>query len=80
MNIKIQESAKKDLRKIDKQQALKLLKQIKRLETYPQISNIKKLTNHYPPMRYRIGNYRVLFEIEDDTIIVVHIKHRKEAY
>jgi len=31
-------------------------------------------------MRYRIGNYRVLFDIENDTIIVVNIKHRKEAY
>jgi mRNA interferase RelE/StbE len=80
MKIEIQESAKKDLKKIDKQQALKILEQIKKLEAYPDISNIKKLTNHYPPMRYRLGNYRVLFEIEDSTIIIVHIKHRKEAY
>jgi len=80
MNIEIQESAKKDLKKIDKKNALYILKQIKKLETYPQLSNIKKLTNHYPPMRYRIGKYRVLFEVEKDLIIVVHIKHRKEAY
>jgi mRNA interferase RelE/StbE len=80
MKIEIQESAKKDLKRIDKQQALKILEQIKKLELYPQVSNIKKLTNHYPPMRYRLGNYRVLFEIEDNTIIIVHIKHRKEAY
>ena len=80
MIIEIQESAKKDLRKIDKKQALKILIQIKELENYPFITNIKKLKNHYPPMRYRIGNYRVLFEIENNSIIVVNIKHRKEAY
>ena len=80
MIVEIQESAKKDLKKIDKQQALKILIQIKKLENYPHITNIKKLKNHYPPMRYRIGDYRVLFEIENDSIIVVNIKHRKEAY
>ena len=80
MNIEIQESAKKDLKKIDKKQALKILTQIKKLENYPHITNIKKLKNHYPPMRYRIGDYRILFEIENDSIIVVNIKHRKEAY
>ena len=80
MIIEIQESAKKDLKKIDKKQALKILKQLKTLENYPHITNIKKLKNHYPPMRYRIGDYRILFEIENDFIIIVNIKHRKEAY
>lgn len=80
MIVEIQESAKKDLKKIDKKQALKILKYIKNLEKYPHLANIKRLKNHYPPMRYRIGDYRVLFEVEDSTIIVVNIKHRKEAY
>ena len=80
MIVEIQESAKKDLKKIDKTKALKILKQIKKLENYPHITNIKKLKNHYPPMRYRIGEYRVLFEIINDSIIIVNIKHRKEAY
>jgi mRNA interferase RelE/StbE len=80
MNIQIQESAIKDLKKIDKSTSKKILHKIKNLEYYPDISNIKKLKNHYPPMRYRIGDYRVLFEIVDDTIVVVNIKHRKDAY
>ena len=80
MKIELQESAKKDLKKLDRPDAKKILFQIKNLENYPNLSNIKKLKNHYPPLRYRIGNYRVLFEIVDDCIIVVHIKHRKEAY
>jgi len=80
MIIKIQASAKKDLKKIDKSQALMILKQIKKLESYPELSNIKKLNNHYPPLRYRIGDYRVLFEVIEDTLIIVNIKHRKEAY
>jgi len=37
------------------------------------------LKNYYPPMRCRIGEYRVLFEVIDNTI-VVNIKYRKDAY
>jgi mRNA interferase RelE/StbE len=80
MTLVIQESAVKDLKNIDKTTATKILLQIKKLEDYPNLSNIKKLKNHYPPLRYRIGDYRVLFDVEGDTLIVVNIKHRKEAY
>jgi len=30
--------------------------------------------------RYRIGNYRILFDVDGDKIIVLLIRHRKEAY
>ncbi len=80
MKIEFQESAKKDLKKLDKSIAQKILLQIKNLENYPELSNIKKLKNIYPPLRYRIGDYRVLFEVLDKVIVVIHIKHRKEAY
>lgn len=42
--------------------------------------DIKKLTNHTPEYRLRVGDYRVLFEKEGDTIVVYKIKHRKESY
>ncbi|WP_407079345.1 type II toxin-antitoxin system RelE family toxin [Candidatus Venteria ishoeyi] len=42
--------------------------------------NIKKLTNFSPEYRLRIGNYRVLFEIEDHTILIYRVLHRKTAY
>ena len=80
MNIKVQESAKKDLKKIDKSEAIKILKAIEKLRKYPNTPNIKKLTNFHPPFRFRVGNYRVLFDIEDDVIIVFNIKHRSKAY
>jgi mRNA interferase RelE/StbE len=80
MQINIQDSALKDLKNIDKSISIKILETIKKLENYPDIPNVKKLVNHYPPYRFRIGDYRVLFDIEDEKIIVSHIKHRKEAY
>ena len=80
MRIELQESAKKDLKKIDKYRALGILKKIKGLESYPNLTNIKKLKNYYPPFRYRVGEYRILFDIVEDVLIVINVKHRKDAY
>lgn len=30
--------------------------------------------------RYRIGNYRVIFDIEDETIVVLTVGHRRDVY
>jgi mRNA interferase RelE/StbE len=30
--------------------------------------------------RFRIGDYRVIFDIEDDKIIVLRVGHRKDIY
>ncbi len=58
--------------------------------TYPQIKsnphygkNIKKLVNYDPPTwRYRIGDYRLFYEIDekDKIIYVIGIEIRHKAY
>ena len=52
-----------------------------RLATYAEggPADIKKLQgrNDY---RLRIGDYRVLFVLNDDVINVQHVLHRREAY
>ena len=43
--------------------------------------DVKKLTNFTPEYRLRVGQFRVLFEIENETrIIVYRVVHRREAY
>lgn len=42
--------------------------------------DIKKLTVHHPRYRLRVGNFRVLFDIEGDEIVIHTIKDRREAY
>lgn len=42
--------------------------------------DVKRLTNSTPEFRLRVGEYRVLFEIEGDAIVVYRIRHRREAY
>ena len=80
MTVTIDDNAIKNLSKLDKTEAKKILSKISELEKYPHLPNIKKLTNFEPPYRLRIGNYRVLFDIEDTTITIYKVKHRKEVY
>ena len=42
--------------------------------------DVKRLTEFTPEYRLRVGDYRVLFEIEGETIIIYRIRHRREAY
>ena len=80
MIVEIDSKALKDLSKIHKSEVKKIISKIEGLEKYPNISNIKKLTNFEPPYRLRVGNYRVLFDIEDNIITVYRVKHRSKSY
>jgi len=80
MTIQIDNKAIKDLSKVHKTEAKKILSKIEELEKFPHVPNLKKLTNFEPPYRLRVGNYRVLFDIEDNTLTVYRVKHRKESY
>ena len=79
--IKIKPRAIKDLRKVDKHFASNIADAIEQLQYNLNSVNVKKLTNFTPEYRLRIGNYRILFEIENNSEIVIYrIVHRKDAY
>ncbi len=42
--------------------------------------DVKCLTDLTPEYRLRVGEYRVLFEIEGRAIVIYRIRHRREAY
>ncbi len=78
--VNVLKKAQKDIAKIDKKQIKDILLAIKQLENYPNISNIKKLINHKPIYRKRVGSYRILFDIEYDIVTVGRVLHRGRAY
>jgi mRNA interferase RelE/StbE len=42
--------------------------------------DVKRLTNFEPEYRMRSGNWRALFEVDGDRVIVYRILHRKDSY
>jgi len=80
MLVTLNDKAIKDLSKIDKREASKIFSKIENLKDFPKVANFKKLTNFMPPFRLRVGDYRVLFDIEDNTITIYRVRHRKDVY
>ena len=68
----------KQLQKLDKSVANELLNGIEEFAHNPTLTKIKKLKTPFDgAYRLRIGNYRVIFYLEDDLILISKIAHRK---
>ena len=79
--IQVKKSAEKELGEIPKKELLKILNKIESLSDDPHPTGSIKLTNQ-EKYRIRVGNYRILYKIEDNilTIFVVKVGHRKDIY
>ena len=72
--------AVKDLGKLDPAVRDRIGKTLLRYKEDP-LKYARKLTD--PKLggyRFRIGDYRVIFDIEGDEIVVLRVGHRKEIY
>lgn len=79
--IEFAKGIRKDFRGIPKLDADRILKKIESLSEDPRPSDSKKLTND-DSYRIRIGNYRVIYDIKDQILVVLVLKlgHWKDAY
>ena len=80
--ITFSKQADKTLRRMPRNTAKNIAKKIKELAVNPKrMRNVKKLTDH-PGYRLRIGNWRVVFTISENEVLihVVKIKSRGEVY
>ena len=81
-SIKISKSVQKQIDDLPNAMKGRILEKIKGLEIEPCPSGIVKLKNSEQEYRLRIGDYRVLYEIDDakQTILILQCKHRREVY
>ncbi len=77
--IKFTRRAVKDLDKLPPEVQSRVVVKIEGL-TNDLAGDVKKLTNNQPAYRLRVGDYRVLFDVEDTTVWIQRILHRREAY
>ena len=77
----VRKSVSKDLKGIPKKDVRRILAVIEALADDPRPQGTKKLSGQE---RYRLrqGDYRILYSIEDDRLIVciVKLRHRREVY
>ncbi len=78
--IDYKKSVARDLKRIDKANAKRIMDEIDKdlvhdPDRYPALSGT------FAGMRkYRVGDYRVIFVIIDDTVLILRIEDRKDVY
>ena len=79
-NITYKSSVKRDLKKLSKAEARRIVDQLE--------EDLSRKPDRYPTLRgefaglrkYRIGNYRVIFAVLDRDVLVLRIGHRRDIY
>lgn len=78
----LEPAAQRDIRKLPKTLQDRVVKASEKLETDPRTKGVKKLTGFEHQWRLRMGEYRILYEIDDEKHLVhiYRIAHRREVY
>jgi len=78
----LEPSAQQDLNELDKHIRNRILNALSKIEADPRHRGTGKLKGFNNQWRARTGDYRVLYEIDDNkkAVHIFRIAHRKEAY
>lgn len=80
--IEWRKSTAKDLRKLPSEIVRRIVSAVESLGNEPRPTGCKKLSGSDFAYRLRVGDYRVIYEVFDDIILVevVRVGHRKDIY
>ena len=74
--------AERDMKKLSAEIFHRVLRELKDLAQVPRPPGCRKLTGSGNDYRVRVGDYRILYEIDDETrqVRVLKVGHRREVY
>jgi len=80
--IEIKKSAEKEINTLPLDIVERVLQLLDQLSIDPRPSSVKKLRGQKNMYRMRIGDYRVIYNIEDKILHILVLKagHRKDVY
>ncbi|MEW5988529.1 MAG: type II toxin-antitoxin system RelE/ParE family toxin [Chloroflexota bacterium] len=81
-HVTITPTAAKEFRGLDAKQQRRISDTLRQLTENPRPPGAKKLTGSKSDWRVRVGDYRILYEVDDTAahITVWRIAHRREVY
>jgi mRNA interferase RelE/StbE len=76
------ESAERELRGLPANVIARMMPRLEHLAATPRPQGCKKLTGGHNEWRIRVGDYRIVYEIDDaaKAVDVTRIAHRREVY
>jgi len=80
--VEIKPSARREMENLDDSLLSRLVPKIEGLGANPRPSGCRKLRGYKDQWRIRIGDYRVVYIIDDDRkkVSITRIAHRKDVY
>jgi mRNA interferase RelE/StbE len=81
-SIFIRPGATRDLKGLPSEVRTRVEKAIARLQVNPRPPGAKKLVGYEDEWRLRVGDYRILYVVNDGShkIVIARVAHRREAY
>jgi len=73
-------SAAKDIKKLDAIAKKRIKKKLELYSQKPKFYAKKLIKSSLGSYRWRVGNYRVVFDLDRNNIVVLRVGHRKEIY
>lgn len=75
-------SARRELRRLPVGVIARIIESVTALGDNPRPEGCRKLTGSERTFRIRIGKYRVVYEVQDDglLVLIIRVRHRREAY
>ena len=78
--IAFKKSVARDLKRIDQDQADRILKKIE-TELPEKAETFSTLSGKFSGLRkFRVGEYSVIYSIIGDTALILRVSHRREVY
>lgn len=80
--VEVTPAASRQIRKLDRNTQKRILARIEKLEEEPRPHDASKLQSPEELYRIRVGDYRIVYQIEDDRLVVLIVKvgNRREVY
>ena len=80
--IKWKRSAVKELKQLPKEIIARILRAVESLANDPFPAGVKKLVGSNHTYRIREGDYRVIYDVLSETLVieVIRVGHRKDVY
>ena len=75
-------SARRELERLDATAIARILPHVESLTDEPRPRGCRKLSGQVKLWRIRVGDYRVIYEVDDKerTVDIIAVRHRRDAY
>ena len=82
LEVYLERTAERDLKKLSADKFHKIISYIQALAENPRPPGCRKITGSESDWRIRVGEFRIIYEVDDTAKIVrvMRIRHRREVY